>query len=258
MCLICRGGGSRTDLAWFDNLSVAIAVAQLPLKVVVGIGHHRDLSALDFIAHSEKTPTAAGGHLVATLAARETELEDAAGDLIRLATERFRSARLDLSHAGTRYRRAAVASTRLAAQVLSAAQGRLAQAARHAVARSDATLAESAATVSFLARGSLREEKRALGRLSPQLAERSRRALGLEKERLIASGREIGAQDPRRLLARGFAILRRGDDRHVITGVGGTEAGERISIELRDGGLDALVEAVREDPSARRSEGENE
>ena len=256
LCLICRGGGSRTDLAWFDNLNVAIAVAKLPLKVVVGIGHHRDLSALDFIAHSEKTPTAAAGRLVAILATRETELEDAARDLIRLSGERLRSARLDLSHAGARYRRAAVVSTRLAAQIVSSAQARLLQAVRQAMVRSGAALAESAATASFLARGSIREEKRSLERLSLQLAERSKRALGLEKERLVASGREIGAQDPRRLLGRGFAILRRADDRHVITGIHGTEAGESISVELRDGELDALVETVREKQVSERSEGE--
>ena len=58
LCIV-RGGGSRSDLAWFDDRDVALAVARHPLKIVVGIGHQRDQSVLDAIAHSEKTPTAA-------------------------------------------------------------------------------------------------------------------------------------------------------------------------------------------------------
>ena len=49
---ILRGGGSRTDLAGFDDREVAFAVAKHPLKVLIGIGHERDQSVLDLIAHS--------------------------------------------------------------------------------------------------------------------------------------------------------------------------------------------------------------
>ncbi|MGB3968951.1 MAG: exodeoxyribonuclease VII large subunit, partial [Planctomycetota bacterium] len=63
LCIV-RGGGSRSDLAWFDDRDVALAVAKHPLKVVVGIGHQRDQSVLDAIAHSEKTPTAVADLLV--------------------------------------------------------------------------------------------------------------------------------------------------------------------------------------------------
>jgi exodeoxyribonuclease VII large subunit len=61
---ILRGGGSRTDLAGFDDRDVALAVARHPLKILIGIGHQRDLSVLDAIAHSEKTPTAVAAFLV--------------------------------------------------------------------------------------------------------------------------------------------------------------------------------------------------
>ena len=36
---IVRGGGSRIDLMGFDSLPLALEVAQLPIKVLVGIGH---------------------------------------------------------------------------------------------------------------------------------------------------------------------------------------------------------------------------
>ena len=43
--LICRGGGARTDLAWFDSEKLGRAVAAYPVPIVVGIGHVRPRSA---------------------------------------------------------------------------------------------------------------------------------------------------------------------------------------------------------------------
>lgn len=59
--LVCimRGGGSRTDLAAFDNFQIAMHVAQFPIPVIAGIGHDRDSSVTDMVAHTHlKTPTA--------------------------------------------------------------------------------------------------------------------------------------------------------------------------------------------------------
>ena len=62
---IVRGGGARSDLAYFDTVAIGEAICRHRLKVIVGVGHQRDQCLLDFIAHSEKTPTAAGQALVA-------------------------------------------------------------------------------------------------------------------------------------------------------------------------------------------------
>ena len=42
--VIIRGGGSQTDLSWFDNYSIAYYITQFPLPVLTGIGHEKDLS----------------------------------------------------------------------------------------------------------------------------------------------------------------------------------------------------------------------
>ncbi len=61
---ILRGGGATTDLNGFDDYDLARAVATFPLPVVVGIGHERDRTVLDEIAHTRmKTPTAVAGFL---------------------------------------------------------------------------------------------------------------------------------------------------------------------------------------------------
>jgi exodeoxyribonuclease VII large subunit len=63
--VIIRGGGSTTDLAGFDSLALAENVAQFPLPIITGIGHERDDTVVDIVAHTRvKTPTAAAEFLI--------------------------------------------------------------------------------------------------------------------------------------------------------------------------------------------------
>lgn len=74
---IIRGGGGRTDLAAFDNLTLAVKVANYPIPVLIGIGHEIDQSVLDIVAYgSLKTPTAVADFIVDRNASFETELEE--------------------------------------------------------------------------------------------------------------------------------------------------------------------------------------
>ncbi|MBR2981090.1 MAG: exodeoxyribonuclease VII large subunit, partial [Odoribacter sp.] len=58
--VIIRGGGSQTDLGCFDSYNLASYVAQFPIPVISGIGHERDVTVIDYVAHTRvKTPTAA-------------------------------------------------------------------------------------------------------------------------------------------------------------------------------------------------------
>ncbi len=62
---IIRGGGSTSDLALFDSYLIASYVAQFPLPIFSGIGHDKDVSVVDMVAHTSlKTPTAVATKLV--------------------------------------------------------------------------------------------------------------------------------------------------------------------------------------------------
>lgn len=62
---IIRGGGSTSDLALFDSYLIASYVAQFPLPIFSGIGHDKDISVVDMVAHTSlKTPTAVATKLV--------------------------------------------------------------------------------------------------------------------------------------------------------------------------------------------------
>ena len=63
--LILRGGGSKLDLACFDDYSLAAVIAQYPLPVLTAIGHDQDFHVCDMVAHEfVKTPTALADYLV--------------------------------------------------------------------------------------------------------------------------------------------------------------------------------------------------
>ncbi|WP_254070841.1 exodeoxyribonuclease VII large subunit [Pedobacter sp. L105] len=64
--LIIRGGGAQTDFLIFDNYELSRAVAKFPIPVITGIGHQKNETIADLMAHtSTKTPTKAAELLIA-------------------------------------------------------------------------------------------------------------------------------------------------------------------------------------------------
>lgn len=49
--VIIRGGGSVNDLAWLNDYSLARCVCECPVPVLTGIGHERDDTSIDEVAH---------------------------------------------------------------------------------------------------------------------------------------------------------------------------------------------------------------
>ncbi len=94
MVVIIRGGGATSDLSGFDTYLLAASCAQFPLPIITGIGHERDETVLDSVAHTRvKTPTAAAELLInlmhetaVRLAGLATQLEQRT--LARLEFER--------------------------------------------------------------------------------------------------------------------------------------------------------------------------
>ncbi len=85
---IIRGGGSATDLSWFDSYEIAYHVTQFPLPVLTGIGHEKDVSVADMVAwKSLKTPTAVADFLVEQTAVCENRIIEMAEALTEAATD---------------------------------------------------------------------------------------------------------------------------------------------------------------------------
>ena len=77
--VIFRGGGSASDLNCFNAYRLCTHVAQFPLPVLTGIGHDKDTSVADMVAHTAlKTPTAVAGWLVERMDTIDAWLDNAA------------------------------------------------------------------------------------------------------------------------------------------------------------------------------------
>jgi len=75
LVVLIRGGGSQVDFDCFDSFEVAAAIANCSLPVITGIGHHRDDTIADMVAHSKmKTPTAVAEFLVNGMNAFDQQL----------------------------------------------------------------------------------------------------------------------------------------------------------------------------------------
>ena len=95
--IIVRGGGSTSDLNCFNAYGLCAAIAHMPLPVITGIGHDKDQSVADLVAHTTlKTPTAAAGWLVERMAAMEGYLQGAALQLHDAVLRLERNATLQL------------------------------------------------------------------------------------------------------------------------------------------------------------------
>lgn len=76
--VIIRGGGASSDLSGFDSLPLAENIANFPLPVITGIGHDRDETIADMVAHSRvKTPTAAAALLIDNLCDTAARIQNA-------------------------------------------------------------------------------------------------------------------------------------------------------------------------------------
>lgn len=88
--VIIRGGGATSDLSGFDTYLLAAACAQFPLPVITGIGHERDDTVLDMVAHTRvKTPTAAAALIVSHQLGTASRLEDLCNRISRDAQNRM-------------------------------------------------------------------------------------------------------------------------------------------------------------------------
>ncbi len=206
--LICRGGGSRTDLAWFDSEALGRAVATFPLPVVVGIGHEQDWSVLDAVGWRVKTPTAAAQLLVQRVKEAETGLTEALGRILTGARERIAEAirtaleqerRLTRAMAG-RLATARADLARLATSLPRAVAMTLGAHRRH--------LVDIPTRIGNACGRDLTRAREELNRLTVFIPARALAQLSREGDRLAAREKQLRALDPKRVLERGYAILR--------------------------------------------------
>ena len=222
--VLIRGGGSRSDLIWFDKEKVARAVAVCPKPVLTGIGHEIDLSVADLVAHtSRKTPTAVAQFLIEQARTFETTLSEAARSIRESAREQLERESRALSDAARAWR----------------------ESSGHFVSLSQKTLFTSMELLRASARRHLTVLEERLKAAPLRLEGGAKTLFRSHTERLEAFRKECEFKDPRRILARGYSLIYAGG--RIAKSVRSVQVGEFIEARLADGLVTANVLATRKD-----------
>ena len=222
LVVIIRGGGASSDLSDFDSYELAACIAQYPLPVLTGIGHERDETVLDFVAHTRvKTPTAAAAFIIQHQAAEAALLDDLYMRLTRLADDRIYREKQRLERQRT-------VLPLLFSNFIQGRQSRL------------QLLAER---IQSTARQRLEREPSRSELLRQRLTSSLTRRIEHEKHHLQLMEQRLASLDPRLLLKRGYSITTcRGK---VVRSADGLAEGDVLTTSIEHGEIHSTVVSCR-------------
>ncbi len=218
---IVRGGGSRTDLSYFDDITICTAVARAAYPVLTGIGHEIDLSVADMVSYRHfVTPTDTARFFVSVLDGFRlrideagTVLENSAASLLERDWDRLKmlAYRVSLSVSGM---------TKTAEGLLHTWLRNLGMASARTISGASGRLAVIKSSISPSVRAIIR-------------------AAGI---RLIEYENLVKVVDPASILKRGFSMSLRPDG-SPLTDAAAAQEGERLKTVLYHGSLTSIVES---------------
>ena len=246
LCII-RGGGSRTDLAWFDDRDVALAVAKHPLKIMCGIGHQRDQSVLDLISHSEKTPTALAAFLVSDVQRHDDVLTDLSRSLVQSVRGLLTKEGHQIAEAAHRLQHRVQGVLIGEKENMASGGKRLVRGAQHRIRHEKDTLIRGSQALVGSVRMHLTHEKTVQQQGLNRLKASSRMALDRAHARQETQAARQRLLDPTLVMKRGYTMARTPKG-GILTSITGLTEGGRLDIQFRDGLVNTLIEDITPTP----------
>lgn len=220
--VMIRGGGAQSDLAAFDSYRLCSHIAQFPLPVLTGIGHHKDESIADMVAAvSLKTPTAVAGFLVEALERVDGWLETAQGEVAQFALAILDEQRRTLREAAYKLSGMSASLTRTM----------------------DLKLERLSAAVGKAAAGHTAKSYYRLDSLERQLRGGAVSVLTGQKAKLGTYLSLAESRDPQKIISLGFAVVRSGGK--AVSDASQITAGELLDIDMRGGRVAARVAEIK-------------
>lgn len=242
--IVARGGGSKEDLAAFNDESVVRAVAASRVPVVSAVGHEIDVTLTDLAADVRAaTPSQAAEIVIGPLAQFEERLARGKRDLrVSLKVRMDRAAR-DLARLASAPAlagfAAAVSEGRLESRAASAALfssfQRIPSSLLSLVSRLERSVAAWADRAAFpLVLGRVAAERRAA-------ADRMAARVASANESLGVAVAQLEALSPLRVLARGYAIVTKEGEASPVTDAAGLTPGDGVRLRLARGRAAARI-----------------
>ena len=244
--VIVRGGGAHTDLACFDSYNLAMHVAQFPLPVIAGIGHDKDQSVVDMVAHtSVKTPTAVAEFILS----RFTAAQRAQGELIqRLASAAHGLVQRERSTVAEHERAVAMLSTSMLRHnraVVDMRANQLPALLGRQLAQDKARLVAIERSAAVAGRAALMGASRALQQAQQRLDGALGAAMQRARHRLDEAEAVVRHLHPDNLLSMGYSITRHGG--RAITDPSSLRSGDVVVTQLRLGVVRSVVRDAQTD-----------
>ena len=263
--VIIRGGGAQIDLACFDQYELASHVAQFPLPVITGIGHDKDDTVVDLVAHTRiKTPTAVAEFLISGAQRFETELAELEKQFVELVNDQLDENASRLVDAADQLNmlvnrmlveqrnRLAIAQLQLKNRTESffkARQAILKQKLVEAktktnrfVTRQQHLLDQSGNKLNFVFREQVLKSKNQLTQFQHLIKIRVLDQIRTEKKNLISIQEKLRLVDPMNVLKRGYSLTM--VNGKIVKSVNQINVGDRIETKLNDGIVESNVENV--------------
>jgi exodeoxyribonuclease VII large subunit len=246
--IIGRGGGSLEDLAAFNDEAVARAVFASSIPVISAVGHETDFSICDFVADL-RAPTPSAAAELAT--PDQTVLKES---FARMRRQLLRRMRDQLQQNGQKLDQLAHRlQQRHPANRLAEQEKRLTALMASLKLSVSRRLGDRALVLDSLSRrlSSQRPERKLAELLDRVLtARRSMERIAVKlvsgkRVELTNLARTLNAVSPLETIGRGYAVISSLETGEVITSSSQTQAGDRISAQVRDGRLDCTVDSVR-------------
>lgn len=218
VCII-RGGGSKTDLNFFDSEALCRAVANFPLPVFTGIGHEIDRSLLDEVAYQSCiTPTDTAKRLIDRVADSWNSMLSLAQDIALQTKEALVTVNHDLTNKGNRLQQKVNALIQKEAMKLSLYKGNLQK------------------DLQFIFRG----ERERIARNSEGLHQGSRKILDLEKSKFNLIELRVKNADPETTLSKGYTLTLDANGKFVRN-MNQLKPGDTLTTKFKDGSVQSVV-----------------
>jgi exodeoxyribonuclease VII large subunit len=240
LVVIIRGGGSQSDLSWFDSYNIAYHITQFPLPVITGIGHDKDLSVTDMVANQAlKTPTATADFIIDTTIETENHINglwisirEIAELTIEKSMSRLESARLKLQPLS----QIIIASMK---EKISEKLIDMISIGKEFTFRAGAIPANQRSRLISAARSFSKEEQLALERNNYILRNQVFNYIVLNKEKLEAYENTLNILNPFNVLKRGYTIT--SINGQIITSKDNLKEGDLIETQFSDGIVSSSV-----------------
>jgi exodeoxyribonuclease VII large subunit len=218
LVVIIRGGGATSDLQAFDSEALAERCANFPLPIITGIGHLRDETILDLVAHKNlKTPTAVAEYIIS----HTLELD------------------MDLLSLGDRIQKSVILRLEQEKNLLTSLSAYIPQYALRLLASSDSKLTSLQHRVELKTADLIAKNRLLLDRKSDQLSALVNQQLQQQQNNLKLIETKLQLLDPQQLLKKGYSFTTHNGK--LVTSISQLTLGDTITTTLADGIVDSVV-----------------